>query len=59
MSAMKDFLSNCRVQLIFCKDNVFMRYMQKDWLNFDKKSLRLSRAGGMIKQKMYEEKMSN
>ena len=37
MSAMKDFLSNCRVQLIFCKDNVFMRYMQKDWLNFDKK----------------------
>ena len=21
MSAMKDFLSNCRVQLIFCKDN--------------------------------------
>ena len=52
MSAMKDFLSNCRVQLIFCKDNVFMRYMQKDWLNFDKKSLRLSRAGDMIKEKM-------
>ena len=38
MSAMKDLLSNCRVQLIFCKDNVFMRYMQKDWLNFDKKA---------------------
>ena len=30
--------------------------MQKDWLNFDKKSLRLSRAGGMIKEKMYEVK---
>ena len=81
MSAMKDFLSNCRVQLIFCKDNAnecnesllsncrvqlilckdnaFMGYIQKYCLNFDKKSLRLSRAGGMIKQKMYEEKMSN
>ena len=45
-------LSNCRVQLIFCKDNAFMGYIQKDWLNFDKKSLRLSRAGGMIKEKM-------
>ena len=59
MSAMKGLLSNCRVQLILCKDNAFMGYIQKYWLNFDKKSLRLSRAGGMIKEKMYEEKMIN
>ena len=46
-------LSNCRVQLILCKDNAFMGYIQKYCLNFDKKtSLRLSRAGGLIKQKM-------
>ena len=37
MSAMKGLLSNCRVQLILCKDNAFMGYMQKDCLNFDKK----------------------
>ena len=56
MSAMKGLLSNCRVQLILCKDNAFMGYIQKYCLNFDKKSLRLSRAGGMIKEKCKEVK---
>ena len=37
MSAMKGLLSNCRVQLILCKDNAFMGYIQKYYLNFDKK----------------------
>ena len=37
MSAMKGLLSNCRVQLILCKDNAFMGYIQKYCLNFDKK----------------------